>query len=182
MKKRSTKRVRKNPTVIRSERDAWEHMEKLGRRLINKDGTVHQARAAGVVIHHVSERMLEQLGEGIHMNARTSRARRKNPRRGRSEMQQASTLMRSFTKPQITQFPSKKWGFVGRVPMELAHRMRDGSTMTVELAKKIQSFGPGVFKHLIQTVAFDTKAEAEAALVAYRPTIGENPRRKRRKR
>jgi hypothetical protein len=65
----------------------------------------------------------------------------------------------------IMQYPTGKWGFVGRVPRALAWRRLDGAPMTdadwhtVKYCMAPGSFGYGA-------VAFPTEAEAIAALEA----------------
>jgi hypothetical protein len=64
----------------------------------------------------------------------------------------------------LLQYPSGRWGFAGRVPMDLSYRNKDGSPITEELADSIRSFGPGLFKNKVDSVSFDTAEDAiEAA-------------------
>jgi hypothetical protein len=69
------------------------------------------------------------------------------------------------------QYPSGRWGFVGHVPMQLAHTALDGSPLDTETANLIQRHGPGMFKSKAKSVAFDTEAEAIAAATALGLTV-----------
>lgn len=61
--------------VFRSEREAWEHVLKLGVRIQDKDGTVHQAREVGVTLEAIARAALRQLHEGVHVNPSLDYAR-----------------------------------------------------------------------------------------------------------
>lgn len=65
----------------------------------------------------------------------------------------------------VIQFPSGKWGFAGNVARELYYKQDDGSPLTDDQWRGLKQSGPG-FVRGIKRVAFDTRAEAEAALEA----------------
>jgi hypothetical protein len=62
---------------------------------------------------------------------------------------------------EITQFPSGRWGFVGRVSAQLGYVRNDGSGATAEELQNAVSFGPRLAG--LKTRAWGTREEAEAA-------------------
>jgi hypothetical protein len=66
----------------------------------------------------------------------------------------------------LDQYPSGKWGFVGRVPFPLKYAKLDGSAITeAETAEILRSDSPArTAKYLgIKTLAWDTREQAERA-------------------
>jgi hypothetical protein len=69
----------------------------------------------------------------------------------------------SFNGCHIMQYPTGKWGFVGRVPRTLAWQRRDGARMTeTDWHTVAYCMAPGSFGY--GAVAFETEAQAIAAL------------------
>lgn len=63
----------------------------------------------------------------------------------------------------VMQFPSKRWGFVGKVPAALAWQRRDGAPMTdSDWHTVAYCMAPGSFGY--GPVTFATESEAIAAL------------------
>lgn len=60
------------------------------------------------------------------------------------------------------QFPSGRWGFVGRVRGDLAYVQVDGTTATETQLETARRCGPRLAR--LKTRSFATKAEALAAL------------------
>jgi hypothetical protein len=73
--------------------------------------------------------------------------------------------MLKFKEPVITQFPSGKWGFVGRVPVALGCERKDGKPVTHEDARAASQCGPELAG--LRAKGYQTKAAAEGALDAY---------------
>lgn len=90
--------------------------------------------------------------------------------RVKTEMQQAIELLASDLGLNVIKYPSGKYGFVGRVPTDLAYIKQDGSTPTEDECKEIarSSFPAMVCKRLcIKTRVFETEQAArDAALTA----------------
>lgn len=65
----------------------------------------------------------------------------------------------------LIQYPSGRWGFVGKVPAELAFTALDGGTPDPEQVKIACAFGPSLAKVKARTwaTAEEARAEAEAA-------------------
>jgi hypothetical protein len=76
----------------------------------------------------------------------------------------------------IIQNPAGTYSFVGRVDLRLTYRMADGSPLTVEMARKIRDFGPGLFlRYLnktqpdsacVESIVYPTEQAAREALAA----------------
>ena len=83
-----------------------------------------------------------------------------------SELEQIMTVSANLPGPQITQFPSGRFGFAGRVPVSLSHTKADGSPLTADQITRIQNFGPGLMLRSkeIKSVSFKTQKQAETAL------------------
>jgi hypothetical protein len=91
-----------------------------------------------------------------------------NPRRRPpSELSHATAIVRGLRTASVIQYPSKAWGFVGRVPMELSFVMKDGSPVSDEMAANINNFGAGLYKSRITHVTFPTQEAAERALADF---------------
>lgn len=56
------------PMPVRSEREAWGHVQKLAQRLQDRGVTVHFAREVGSVIAQIASDLLHQIGNGVHVN------------------------------------------------------------------------------------------------------------------
>jgi hypothetical protein len=61
----------------------------------------------------------------------------------------------------LIQFPSGRWGFVGKVDARLSYVRLDGAPLTAEDTKTVREFGPSLAK--VKTLAWPT---AEAAIAA----------------
>lgn len=82
--------------------------------------------------------------------------------------------MFNFKGPVITQFPSGKWGFVGRVPVALGYQRKDGQPVTHEDARACAQCGPQLAG--LQAIGYSTKSAAEGALSQYLAKVyGEVP-------
>ena len=69
----------------------------------------------------------------------------------------------NFTKCEVMQFPSGRWGFVGRVPAALAWQRRDGAPMTDADWQTVKHcMAPGSFGY--GPVTFETESDAIKAL------------------
>jgi len=82
-----------------------------------------------------------------------------------SELAQAVRLMGNLGL-NVMRYPSGKFGFVGRVPSDLAYIKADGTTPTHEQCREIaqSSFPAMVCKHLgIKTRVFETEQSARDA-------------------
>jgi hypothetical protein len=66
----------------------------------------------------------------------------------------------------LIQFPSGAWGFVGMVDPRLAYRRKDGAPISAEEINNVRSFGMGLFRDTIETVAFPTREAALDALAS----------------
>lgn len=62
----------------------------------------------------------------------------------------------------VIQFPTGRWGFVGRVRADLAYVAKDGTPATEEQLDTAQRFGPRLAG--VTTRTFDTREEALAVI------------------
>jgi hypothetical protein len=65
----------------------------------------------------------------------------------------------------IIEFPSKRWGFVGRVPMDLSY---EGSAEDLEIGRR---HGFGLVSGRVKRLTWETKDEALAAAKAKGYTV-----------
>jgi hypothetical protein len=73
----------------------------------------------------------------------------------------------NMTKNTLIQYPSGKWGFVGRVHEDLSYTMKDGSPLTAAARAAIHQAGPGFAP--VKSLAWETPEEA----TAYAHSIGQ---------
>lgn len=80
------------------------------------------------------------------------------------ELANAARIIGNLPPNVVTQYPSGRWGFVGRVDGRLAHEALDGSELDARTLRDIASFGPGLFAHKARHRTWNTREEAiEAA-------------------
>jgi hypothetical protein len=82
-----------------------------------------------------------------------------------SELQQAMKILKNMGL-NVMKYPSGKYGFVGRVPAELAYIHADGSALTPSEQKDIaESQSPALTckKYGIKTRVFETEQQARFA-------------------
>lgn len=73
--------------------------------------------------------------------------------------------MFNFQGASLIQYPTGRWGFVGKVPANLAWRRRDGAPMTADDWHTVRyCMAPGSFGY--GSVTFETEEAAKAALAA----------------
>lgn len=77
--------------------------------------------------------------------------------------------MFNFTEPVINQYPTGKWGFVGRVPVVLGYKRKDNRPLTQGDVDACVQCGPGLAG--LDPVVFDTKEQAQAALEDYQDAV-----------
>lgn len=80
-----------------------------------------------------------------------------------TEMQQALAVISSFRTATAIQYPSGRWGLVGKVPIDLLYTMADGSPLTEKMIEGIRHCGAGLYRKRIRSVTFASKEEAEIA-------------------
>jgi hypothetical protein len=81
-------------------------------------------------------------------------------------MTSKTTALPMPVEPQLIQFPSGRWGFVGRVPATLAYICKDGSTPSKQQFENAHIAGPHFAG--LKARAWDTRSEAETALEEFR--------------
>jgi N12 class adenine-specific DNA methylase len=92
----------------------------------------------------------------------------------RTDPQIAKEAERRVEGPQVIQAPSGKWGFVGRVPQDVAFVQDDGSDITQDQAKRIKIAGPGFVKGIKERL-FDTEQAARDFLEGRQAPKAEKP-------
>ena len=70
--------------------------------------------------------------------------------------------MFNFDRPIVNQFPTGRWGFVGRVPVTLGYVQQNGETPTAKQCASAAHCGPGIAG--LRPRTWETKEEAEQAL------------------
>ena len=71
-------------------------------------------------------------------------------------------MMFNFTKCVISQYPNGKWGFFGRVPIELHRMVKPASTEAIMAGRTTMDELGDLVE--LRNMVFDTKADAQSAL------------------
>lgn len=79
-----------------------------------------------------------------------------------SEVAAAVSLIRNLPANAVIQYPSGRWGFAGKVQVDLAYTRADGSPLTDKDIENVRSFGPRLAH--VKSVTFATEQQAIAAL------------------